>query len=95
MSIVASILAFALSAMVWAMWIRFAVELFRSATPSWQPKGVILVVAEVAMTVTDPLMKVARKIIPNIRMGAIALDFAWTAVMLLLLIAQNFVSALG
>jgi YggT family protein len=94
MVLLASILAFALNVLIWAMWIRFAVELFRSANPNWRPKGVILVVAEVALTITDPLIKVARKIIPNIRMGALALDFAWTAVMLLLLIAQNFVGAI-
>jgi YggT family protein len=89
MQIVGLIVSIALGILFWAMWVRFFVDLTRSINPRWQPTGLILIVAESALTVTDPLVKTVRKVIPTVRLGQIGLDFGWTIVMVAIVIAQN------
>ncbi|MBK6763621.1 MAG: YggT family protein [Micrococcales bacterium] len=43
----------------------------------WQPKGVVLIIAEIIYTLTDPPLRLLRRIIPPIRFGGIALDVAF------------------
>ncbi|TNY34756.1 YggT family protein [Thermomonospora catenispora] len=45
---------------------------------SWQPRGWVLVVAEVTYTVTDPPLKLLRRFIPPIQLGSVALDLSFT-----------------
>lgn len=94
MALVQAVLAWALQILFWLMWVRFVVDLLRSANPAWRPRGVVLFLAEVALTATDPFIKLARRIIPTIRIGGVALDLAWTAVFLLIVFAQSLVRSL-
>jgi len=94
MQLIGLILSYALEILFWAMWVRFFVDLTRSINPSWKPSGLILIVAETALTLTDPMVKFVRRIIPTIRFGAIALDFGWTIVLIGIVIAQNLVRQL-
>ena len=86
------ILGIALQLLFWAMWVRFFIEIARSANPTWKPRGILLIVAETALTVTDPLVKIVRRFIPTIRVGMIGLDLGWTVSMVLILIAQGLVA---
>lgn len=86
------ILGIALQLLFWAMWVRFFIEIARSANPTWKPRGILLIVAETALTVTDPLVKTVRRFIPTIRVGMIGLDLGWTVSMVLILIAQGLVA---
>lgn len=43
----------------------------------WRPKGASLVVAEAVYTVTDPPLKLLRRIIPPLRLGNVSLDVAY------------------
>jgi YggT family protein len=69
---------------------RFVLELVQSFARDWRPRGVILVVAEVIYTVTDPPLKLLRRLIPPLRLGAISLDLG----MLVLFIATVVVLSL-
>jgi YggT family protein len=89
MQLVGLILSFALGVLFWAMWIRFFVDLTRSVNPSWRPSGIFLIIAESALTLTDPMVKFVRRVVPTIRLGAVALDFGWTIVLIAIVIAQN------
>lgn len=56
-----------------------------AANPAQQLSGAAgagLVAAEIVYTVTDPPIKLLRRIIPPLRIGAIAIDFAFAIVML-------------
>ncbi|HWI31196.1 MAG TPA: YggT family protein [Microbacterium sp.] len=48
----------------------------------WRPKGAWLVIAEVIYTITDPPIKFFRRFIPPLRIGGIAIDFAFALTML-------------
>jgi len=42
-----------------------------------QPTGVVVIIFESVMTMTDPPLKLLRRIIPPIRIGQISLDLAF------------------
>ncbi len=64
------------------MWVRLVLDWVRVLQPRWRPHGVGLVVAEAAYSITDPPIKLTRRIIRPVRLGAARLDFAWSFVML-------------
>ena len=49
----------------------------------WRPRGFGLVLAEVVYTVTDPPIRLFRRFIPPLRVGAVAIDFGFALTMLL------------
>ncbi|NUU13852.1 YggT family protein [Curtobacterium pusillum] len=73
------------------MWGRFALDMVQAYNRSWRPRGGLLVVSEVVYTVTDPPIRTVRKALPPLRMGPVALDFGWTIVMLVVIIAMTIV----
>ena len=81
-SIVATIVYVALVIFVVLMWARFLLDLALVFARQWRPKGILLVLAEVVYSVTDPPIKAVRRVIPPLRIGGAALDFGWSIVML-------------
>lgn len=73
------------------MWIRFIVEWVQQVAPQWRPRGIILLIAETAFTVTDPPIKFVRRFVKPLRIGAVAIDFAWTIVLFAVYLAMSFV----
>ncbi len=63
---------------------RVVVEFIRSFSRDWQPKGATVVILELIMTVTDPPVKLLRRIIPQLTIGAVRFDLS---IMVLLLVA--------
>ena len=53
-----------------------------------------LVLAEIVFSVTDPPIRTVRKVLPPIRIGAAALDFSWSVVMLLVIVLMYVANAL-
>ena len=43
----------------------------------WRPKGASLVAAEAVYTVTDPPLRLLRRLIPPLRLGTVAIDVAY------------------
>lgn len=94
-NLVFSIVYIALLVFFILMWARFIFDLTQSVSRSYRPKGALLVLAEVTYTTTDPPIKSIRRILPPIRLGAVALDFGWSIVMLLVVILMSVASALS
>lgn len=55
---------------------RIVVEFIRSFSRDWHPRGVTVVILEAIMTATDPPVKLLRRIIPQLTIGAVRLDFS-------------------
>jgi YggT family protein len=91
-AIVASILHFALLVFFILMWARFVLDLVTNFVRGFKPRGALLVLAEATYTVTDPPIRTVRKVLPPIRFGGVALDFAWSVVMLAVIILMSVVS---
>jgi YggT family protein len=63
---------------------RVVIEFIRSFSRDWRPKGATVVILEVIMTLTDPPVKLLRRIIPQLTLGAVRFDLS---IMVLLLAA--------
>jgi len=85
-SIIALVVYVALTIFFVLMWARFVLDLVRVFARSWRPRGFGLVLAEFVYSITDPPIKVVRRVIPPLRVGGTAIDFAWTIVMLVTVI---------
>jgi len=77
------------------MWARFVLDLVRTFNLSWRPHGFMLVLVEGVYTVTDPLVRFFRRLVPPIRIGQVALDLGWSLAMLVVIIAMTAVSWLA
>ena len=65
----------------WVLWSYLAILTVRmvlSVLPllirQWEPRGVLLVIAEFTYTVTDPPLRFLRRFLPTVRLGTLALD---------------------
>jgi len=52
----------------------------------WRPTGIVLVLAEVIFTVTDPPLKFLRRFIPPLRLGMVAMDLSFMVLFIVVLI---------
>lgn len=90
-SVIASIVHFALLLYIIVLFARLILEYIPMFNREWRPKGAGLVAAEVVYTITDPLIRFFRRIIPPLRIGALSLDFGFALTMLIVLILMNIV----
>ena len=63
---------------------RIIVEFIRSFSRDWRPRGATVVVLEIILSVTDPPVKLLRRLIPQLTVGAVRFDLS---IMVLLLLA--------
>ncbi|REE99695.1 YggT family protein [Thermomonospora umbrina] len=73
---------------------RLIFDVLQSFARSWQPRGVLLVVAEITYTVTDPPLKLLRRFIPPVRVRNLALDLSFTVLFFVVYIMIIFVGGL-
>jgi YggT family protein len=52
----------------------------------WRPSGILLVLAEVIFTVTDPPLKFLRRFIRPLRIGMVAMDLSFMVLFIVVLI---------
>lgn len=67
---------------------RLILEYIPMFNREWRPRGAGLVFAEVVYTVTDPPLKLFRRILPPLRLGPVALDLGFPATMLACFVLQ-------
>ena len=58
----------------------------------WEPRGPMLVVAEVIYSITDPPLRLLRKVLPPVRVGNMMLDLAFIGLAILVSILMRVVS---
>ena len=60
----------------------------------WQPKGVLLLLAEAIYTITDPPLNLLRRVIPPLRLGQVQFDLAFLILLIGLQILISIASSL-
>ena len=95
LTLISNVLLFVLTVFLIAMWARFILDWVRLLARRWRPRGVALALAEASYTVTDPPIRLVRRVVPPLRIGGAALDFAWSIVLLACLILMAVVRAIG
>ena len=76
MNLVGQVIDFALWACVVVLITRFVIDWVQVLARSWHPRGPVLVVCEAVYTMTDPPLRALRRVIPPLRLGAVALDLS-------------------
>jgi YggT family protein len=80
----------------WVLWI-FLLTLFARMILSWvpvlvrdwEPHGPMLVVAEIIYSITDPPLRLLRKVLRPVRVGTMMLDLAFIGLTILVLILSR------
>jgi YggT family protein len=62
--------------------VRLVVDWIQVFARSWSPSGVVLVLLEAVYSVTDPPIHAFRRVFKPIRIGGVALDLSFLAVLL-------------
>ena len=92
MWILGTILWWALRAYSLIIVARIIIDWVRAYNPSWRPRGIVLVGAEIIYTLTDFVLKLVRRVIPPLRLGPVALDIGLILLFMLIGFLQNLVS---
>ena len=87
MQLIGAIIDFVLVAYLWVLIARMVLSWVPMLSPGWQPRGPVLVVAELIYSLTDPPLKALGRVIPPVRLGAVVLDVGfmvlWVAIIVL------------
>lgn len=75
------------------LWARIILELIRALNRQWRPRGAVLVIAELIYTLTDPPIRLVRKVIPPIRLGPVAIDLSVMLLMFAVIVLMSIVGA--
>jgi YggT family protein len=74
---------------------RLVLDYVQMFARSWRPTGVVLVLAEIIYSITDPPLKALRRVIPPLRIGGISLDLSFLVVIILVQLLAAFVRVLA
>ncbi|MFT4051539.1 MAG: YggT family protein [Microbacterium sp.] len=74
---------------------RLVLEYIPLFNRQWRPRGAGLVAAEIVFTVTDPPIRLFRRLIPPLRVGPVALDFGFTLTLLLVFVLMSVTSTIA
>jgi YggT family protein len=85
--LVTAILALLIRLFMVVLIVRLVFEWVQVFAREWRPRGVVLLVAEVVYTITDPPLRVLRRLIPPLTLGTIRLDLAFIALFMLCWVA--------
>jgi YggT family protein len=70
---------------------RIIVEFVRTFARDWRPTGVVVVILEAIFTVTDPPVKLLRRLIPPINLGGVRLDLSIMVLLFIVFILMSIV----
>ncbi|MGD9989404.1 YggT family protein [Pseudonocardia sp.] len=89
------VLRFVLYYVLFAFWLlltaRIVVELVHAFARKWRPVGQSAVALEAIFTVTDPPVKLLRRVIPTVRIGGVGLDLSIMVLLLAVFILMDVV----
>ena len=75
-----------LATILWLYWLvfigRLIFDVVQVFARSWRPSGILLLIAEGIYTVTDPPLRLLRRVIPPLRIGGMQFDLAFLIVLI-------------
>ena len=95
MHVVASVLFFVVLVFFLFLLVRLVLDWVQFFARDWHPRGVAHVVAEVVYTVTDPPLRLLRRLLPPVGIGAVRLDLGFFVLVLLCSVLLSVLSGLA
>ncbi|MEC3920061.1 YggT family protein [Nocardia sp. CDC160] len=74
---------------------RVIVEFIRSFARDWRPTGFVVILLEVIFTITDPPVKLLRRLIPPVNLGGIRLDLSIMVLLFIVFILMTITGQAG
>jgi YggT family protein len=91
-SILAWIAYTAANLALYILWARIILDLVRQLRRDWKPSGFWLVLSVWLLRVTDPPLRLVRRVVKPVRVGGVMLDLAMLVLMLALIIVIAIVN---
>jgi YggT family protein len=89
MGIVFGLVYIALLMFLVALIVRLVFDWVQMFAREWRPRGPALVVAHAVYSITDPPLKVLRRLIPPLRLGGISLDLGFLILFIAVSVAMG------
>ena len=83
MGIIGGLIELVLGTFIVLLFVRLIVDWIQMFARQWTPHGPVLVVLEGIYTATDPPVKALRKVLPPLRLGGVAIDLSFVALLLI------------
>ena len=87
--IVAAVLHTLLTVFLVLLVLRLVFEYVFLLARSFRPSGAVAMLLELIYTMTDPPLKLLRRVLPPLRIGGIAIDLAFLVLLLVVYILRN------
>jgi YggT family protein len=78
-----------------ALIVRLVFDWVQMFARDWRPRGMALVAAHAVYSVTDPPLKVLRRVIPPLRLGGVSLDLGFLVLFIALSVAMAITRGLA
>lgn len=91
---VAWILSSLLSLYMLVLLVRVVLDWVQLFARQWRPTGIVLVVANLVYTLTDPPLHVLGRLIPPLRLGGVGLDMGFLLLVIAIIVAQRLLGLL-
>lgn len=82
-----------IATILWLYWLvligRLVFDFVQIFARSWQPRGPLLLLAEIIYSLTDPPLRLLRRIIPPLKLGGIQFDLAFLVLIIAVQILIN------
>jgi YggT family protein len=88
---VGDLLYLALSIFIVLLFVRLIVDWIQFFARAWVPHGPVLVMLEGVYSATDPPVKALRRVIPPLRLGGMAIDLSFVALLIICYILQRLI----
>lgn len=95
MSAVASVLTFLLYAFLILLVFRLIMEYVFMLARSFRPSGFVAIALELCYTVTDPPLRLLRRVLPPLRIGGVSVDLGFLVLFILVQILLSVVRRIG
>lgn len=63
---------------------RVIIDYVMAFNRQWRPHGIVLILVDLVLRLTDPPLRLLRKIVPPLRIGGAAIDFSFIVLMVVL-----------
>jgi YggT family protein len=89
MGIVFGLVYIALLLFLVALIVRLVFDWVQMFAREWRPRGAALVAAHAVYSMTDPPLKVLRRLIPPLRLGSVSLDLGFLILFIAVSVAMG------
>lgn len=82
-----------IATVLWLYWLvligRLVFDFVQIFARSWRPRGPLLILAEIIYSLTDPPLRLLRRVIPPLKLGGIQFDLAFLVLIIAVQILIN------